>query len=59
MKTLGEYRDFCALCFGEDNAAVKFFDNKIAKQGRNEKVIADESQMLMLIQSLQGKAKRQ
>ena len=55
-KTLGEYRDFCAIFFsedfGEDNLAVKFFDDKIKLQGRDEPVIADERQMLTLIASL-------
>jgi hypothetical protein len=51
-KTLGEYRDFVALIADEDSPAVKFFDDKIREQGANERVIADESQMLMLIGSL-------
>ena len=52
LKTLGEYRDFCAMISDEDGPAVKFFDEKIKKQGRDEKVIADETQMLALIGSL-------
>jgi hypothetical protein len=56
MKTLGDYRDFCAMiatAHGEQsNPAVEFFDDKIRKQGRDEPVLADESQMLALIGSL-------
>jgi hypothetical protein len=51
-KTLGEYRDFCAAIDGEDSPAVKFFDEKIQREGREAKVLADETQMLMLIGSL-------
>ena len=56
-QTLGDYRDLCAVIAGEDSAAVKFFDDKIATQGRNEKVIAPESQMMFLIASLIEKGK--
>jgi hypothetical protein len=52
LKTLGEYRDFCVAISGDDSRATKFFDNKIKLQGRDERVIADETQMLMLIGSL-------
>lgn len=54
MKNLGDYRDLCAVLAGEGSAAVKFFDDKIAKSktGRAEKVIAAESQMMFLIGSL-------
>lgn len=50
--TLGEYRDLCATLAGEGSKAVKFFDDKIKQQGRDELVLADESQMLVLIGSL-------
>lgn len=52
MKTLGEYRDFCASMVDENNPAVVFFDKKIKEQGRNELVLTDESQMMILIGSL-------
>jgi hypothetical protein len=52
MKTLGDYRDFCATIADEDSPAVKFFDDRIRQQGRDEEVAADESQMLALIGSL-------
>jgi hypothetical protein len=53
-KTLGEYRDLCAMLTSEDSAAVKFFDDKIKAQGCDELVLADESQMLILIGALLG-----
>jgi len=48
-ETLGEYRDLCAALGGESCRAVRFLDRKIAEQGRDEKVIADDSQMRMLL----------
>lgn len=57
MKTLGDYRDFCAIIADENSPAVIFFDDKIKQQGRDEPVMADESQMLMLIGSLLRKEK--
>lgn len=54
-KTLGDYRDLCAALAGEDSRAVKFFDDKIKQSienGRDEKVIADESQMMFLVAEL-------
>jgi hypothetical protein len=55
--TLGEYRKLAIIIgHGEDNAAVKFFDEKIAKFGPDDKVLAHESQMLMLIYSLLKKS---
>lgn len=54
-KTLGDYRDLCAALAGENSHAVKFFDDKIKQSienGRDEKVIADESQMMFLVAEL-------
>lgn len=52
-KTLADYRKIAvALGGGEENPAVRFFDKKIAEQGDGEIVIAEESQVLMLIASL-------
>ncbi len=48
-ETLGEYRDFCVALGGEDCRAVKFLDGKIAEQGREEIVVAADSQMRMLL----------
>lgn len=49
--TLGNYRDLSAAFFGEDSLQVKFLDDKIAAStaGRDEEVIAAESQMLQLL----------
>jgi hypothetical protein len=57
-QTLGEYRDCCKVLFGEDSKAVKYLDDKIAEQGRDERVVAHPSQMLMLLASMHyGEAK--
>ena len=40
------------LLGGENCKAVKFFDEKIAKQGRDEPVIAPPSQVMILIGSM-------
>lgn len=50
--TLGTYRKLSCTVFGEDSKAVKFLDDKIAKQGEGEIVLADERQMLYLLNSL-------
>ena len=52
--TLGNYRDLSAAFFGEDSPQVKFFDDKIAAStaGRDEEVIAAESQMVMMLGSM-------
>jgi hypothetical protein len=49
--TLGNYRKLTAIYFGENSAAIKFLDEKIAESpnGENEEVIADETQMVNLL----------
>lgn len=47
--TLGEYRDLCAAIGGEECKAVKFLDAEINRQGRDEEVIAPDSQMRLLL----------
>lgn len=49
--TLGEYRDICSTLGGNECDAVKYLDNKIAESphGRDELVLADDSQMRMLL----------
>lgn len=42
--TLGEYRDFCAA-INPNSRAVAFLDKKITTQGRDEPIIASDSQM--------------
>ena len=59
-ETLGEYRDYVSRLMGEDNKAVEFLDNLIVKSGREEKVIASDSQMRnilypMMIERINGK----
>lgn len=53
--TLGEYRRLAAfISRSEDSKLVKFFDAKIAEQGEDQEVLADESQMMFLIEALLG-----
>lgn len=47
--TLGEYRDICAAIGGESCRAVQFLDGEILKQGRDELVMAADSQMRELL----------
>ena len=49
--TLGNYRALASVVFGNDSAATKFLDARIAESpnGRNEEVIADEGQMIQLL----------
>lgn len=51
--TLATYRKIAVIMQGEDSAAVRFFDRKIAEQGEHEEVVADERQVLFLIASLE------
>lgn len=48
-ETLGEYRDLCASIGGETCQAVRFLDEMIAREGREEAVIAPDSQMRALL----------
>lgn len=50
--TLGTYRKIAAAMTGETSEATKWLDEKIEKQGEGAEVIADESQMMMLIVQL-------
>ncbi len=54
--TLGNYKKLALAIFG-NGPAVKFLDQKIkeSKNGENEEVIADESQMIALFGSLEFK----
>jgi hypothetical protein len=47
--TLGEYRDLCAAFGGEECKAVKFLDEKIATQGRDQVVVTPDSQMRLIL----------
>jgi len=50
--TLGVWRELVVGVFGEDNAAVAYFDDKIAEQGEHQPVLADERQVLHMITTL-------
>lgn len=47
--TLGVWRDLCAGILGADSPATEYFDRKIEEQGRDEPVLADETQVMALI----------
>lgn len=47
--TLGEYRALCRALGGADCRAVEFLDRKIQDQGHDQPVLADDSQMRMLL----------
>lgn len=50
--TLGEYRKMMAALVGEQSAAVRYLDDKIAEQGADMEVIVPEVQMLALLTEL-------
>jgi len=50
--TLGDYHDLCKLV--GFTKAQAYFEEKIYAQGRDDPVLADESQMLLLIARLEG-----
>lgn len=54
ISNLGAWRDLTAAVFGEDSAATKFWDAKIAKhaKGRDEWVVSDERQTLYLVMEI-------
>jgi hypothetical protein len=47
--TLGGYRALCAAIGGPNCKAVKFLDERIARDGEDEPVIQADSQMRMLL----------
>jgi hypothetical protein len=57
-RTLGYYRDLCAALGGEKCRAVAFLDAKIAEQGRDMEVLADDSQMVQLLAMLSERVRR-
>jgi hypothetical protein len=52
MKTLGYYRNFATAIFGADSKATKYIEDKIREQGEDEPVLADETQMYILLMEL-------
>ena len=53
--TLGVWRDMTFALLGE-GPAVQFLDEKIAEQGRDEPVLSDERQMILLLVTMDGRA---
>lgn len=51
-QTLGDYRRVWAVLAGEKSSPVAFLDERIARQGADEKVIAAPSQMMSLLREL-------
>jgi hypothetical protein len=47
--TLGNWSDLVNAVFGEDCPAAKFLKDKIAEQGRDEPVLADERQLILAL----------
>lgn len=50
--TLGVWRDLAVSVFGEDSPATAYLDGKIAEQGVEMEVIADEQQLLHALVTL-------
>lgn len=52
--TLGSYKKLCGVFFGEDSAQYEFIESKIIQSpnGEDEEVVADESQMMYLLMSM-------
>ena len=50
--TLGDYRKMATLLFPN---AVGYLDGKIAEDGEDAEVLADESQMLYLLSTIDAK----
>lgn len=59
-RTLGDYRDLCAIIGGEDCRAVQFLDDRIKhdRDGRDAVVLADESQMMLLLLPMLSEPRR-
>ena len=53
--TLGNYLALSKVFFGEESAAARFLNHKIAisPNGENEEVVADEGQMVHLLGTMQ------
>lgn len=50
--TLGEHRAMSVAVFGEESPATKFLDEKIAIEGAEAPVLANESQLIFLLLAL-------
>ena len=54
--TLGNWRLLCAAVFGKDSPSVRYFDAKIADQGADMWVVADEQQMMYVVLNAEKEA---
>jgi len=54
--TLKYHLDNATAVFGEDSPAVAFLKEKIAEQGDDEEVIADESQLIAALFSIHNQS---
>lgn len=52
--TLGNWHALCVATFGGDSPATKFIADKMAKQGADMAVLADEGQLLMALMQMHG-----
>lgn len=50
--TLGVWRDLTVSVFGAHSAQAQYFEKKIEEQGELEPVLADESQVLLMLASM-------
>jgi uncharacterized protein (DUF3820 family) len=57
-ETLGEYYDLFVILRGADHFACTLLKEKIDAQGRDEKVTANNSQMMMLLSVVRGSNER-
>lgn len=53
--TFGDYLALSRVLFGVESKATKWIEEKIRLEGEDEEVIADESQMLLLLTNLSEK----
>jgi hypothetical protein len=55
--TLDDYRRFAVFTYGKNSKAVAFLDDKIKESpmGADEQVLAEPSQMIMLLTNLNEK----
>ena len=52
--TLGNYHDLCVMVFGARSKQAGFFQRKISEStvGRDDEVLADESQVMYMLTSM-------
>ena len=59
--TLGSYKTLCKIFFGEDSTQYQFIESKIIQSpsGEDEEVIAEESQMMYLLATMDKVSSRE